>query len=202
MANSEEKGQNWNEPDVFAQWVSKNQPRLLVILEQKLGSGLRSKIEPEDLLQDAVARAIKSLATVDCKTSDPISWFLQIIDHQIVDAHRFHFGAKKRDASREVSGNAQAQGDADGSPALIDLLVASMTSPSQALSKNVRLDRMYQALQQLPEDAQSAIRWRYLEGLPSQTIAERLGKSDGAVRVLLTRSLKKLEQFLEDVRPG
>lgn len=191
----------WTE-EVFAEWLAKNQSKLLVCVEQKLGAGLRRKVEPEDLLQDAIARAIRSLSGLDGATEDPTAWFLQIVDHQIVDAHRYHFGAMKRDAGREVSANAATGGDAGESPALIDMLVASMTSASQVMSRNVRTDRMYEALMQLPQDAQNAIRWRYLEGLPSQTIAERLGKSDGSVRVLLTRTLKKLEEIMSDVRPG
>ena len=42
------------------------------------------------------------------------------------------------------------------------------------------------------------LRLRYLEGLPSKEIADRLGKSDGAVRVMLTRSLDKLQKLLAE----
>ena len=37
---------------------------------------------------------------------------------------------------------------------------------------------------------------RYVENLPSKEIASRLGKTDGATRVLLTRSLAKLQAIL------
>ncbi|MGH7129717.1 MAG: RNA polymerase sigma factor, partial [Planctomycetaceae bacterium] len=37
---------------------------------------------------------------------------------------------------------------------------------------------------------------RYVENLPSKEIAQRLGKTDGAVRVLLSRSLGKLQELL------
>jgi RNA polymerase sigma-70 factor (ECF subfamily) len=39
---------------------------------------------------------------------------------------------------------------------------------------------------------------RYVDNLPSKKIAETLGKSDGAVRVLLTRAIRKLERMLEE----
>ena len=55
---------------------------------------------------------------------------------------------------------------------------------------------MLNALDSLPEEARQAVRLRYVEGLPSKEIAEQLGKSDGAVRVLLTRSLQKLQEIL------
>ena len=56
--------------------------------------------------------------------------------------------------------------------------------------------RLYEALAKLPEDQREALRLRYVENLPSKDIAERLGKSDGSVRVMLTRALSKLQQIL------
>jgi RNA polymerase sigma-70 factor (ECF subfamily) len=48
----------------------------------------------------------------------------------------------------------------------------------------------------LPDDQQEGLRLRYVENLPTKQIAERLGKTDAAVRVMLTRSLKKLQKML------
>ena len=55
---------------------------------------------------------------------------------------------------------------------------------------------MLAAIQTLPTENQEAIRMRYFEGLPTKDIAERLGKSDVAVRVMLTRAIQKLQQML------
>ena len=55
---------------------------------------------------------------------------------------------------------------------------------------------MLQALETLAPDAREALKLRYVEGLPSKEIAARLGRTDGAVRVLLTRSLQKLQEIL------
>jgi len=66
----------------------------------------------------------------------------------------------------------------------------------------VRLSRLQEALIQMPEEARQAIQWRFMDNLSSQEIATRLNKSDGAVRVLLSRTLTKLERLLNDVRPS
>jgi RNA polymerase sigma-70 factor (ECF subfamily) len=134
-------------------------------------------------------------------SSEVMPWFLQILTHTIVDAHRHHFGAQKRDAAREFSVDANLPNQNDQAGQLADLLAASITSPSQAFSQQVRLSRMQEALNELPEEARQAIHWRFMESLSSQEIAARLNKSDGAVRVLLSRTLKKLEDILIDVRP-
>ena len=79
---------------------------------------------------------------------------------------------------------------------LIDLLVVSMTTPSMAVARDERGRALLEALAALPEESRTALRLRYVENLPSKEIAERLGKSDGAVRVLLTRTLARLQQLL------
>lgn len=186
--------------DQLAAWINSNRTRLLVLVDQRLGSQLRRRVEADDILQDASGRALQSAKQERLTGDDPYAWFCQIIERQIVDAHRFHFGAQKRDAGREVSGNAPAVTSGDGSQAeFFELLAASFTTPSKAFSRNIRFERLNSALQELPEETRQAIRWRYLEGVSGQEIAQRLGKSHGAVRVLLTRSLKKLEQVLEDL---
>jgi RNA polymerase sigma-70 factor (ECF subfamily) len=79
---------------------------------------------------------------------------------------------------------------------LIDLLVASMTSASKAFSRDQKQLLLLAALDKLPAEQREALRLRYVDGLPSKDIAQRLGKTDGAVRVMLTRSLAKLQQIL------
>lgn len=182
--------------DALAELVDANRAQLLAALERKVGVGLRRKIELEDILQETAARAVKDLPKIDFQGQDPLGWLYQVMDRQIVDLHRFHFRAEKRNAAREVSvDQPAASGDAEHK-GFADLLVASMTSPSAAVSRDLRLVKVYQALENLSEDMKQAIRWRYLENLPSQEIAKRLDKSDVATRVLLSRAIRKLQSSL------
>ena len=71
-----------------------------------------------------------------------------------------------------------------------------MTSASQAFSRNQREQRLLAAMESLPQEQREALRLRYVEGQSSKEIGARLGKSDGAVRVLLTRSLQRLRSLL------
>lgn len=71
-----------------------------------------------------------------------------------------------------------------------------MTTPSAAFSRDQRQLAMLAAIDTLPSDQREALRLRYLVGLPSKEIAEKLGKTDGAVRVMLSRSLAKLQELL------
>lgn len=170
---------------------------LLAFIERQLGSALRRKVEPEDVLQEASAEAVRALPGTDLSQRDSFGWLCQIAERKIIDLHRRHFGAQKRDAGREVS--LGSPGGDTHAPGLINLLVMSMTTPSQAFSRDAREMRLTEALAKLPEDQRSALRMRYVENLPSKEIAEKLGKTDAAVRVMLTRSLKKLQELLGEM---
>ncbi len=170
---------------------------LMAYIDRHVGVALRRKIELDDIFQEVSADAVRSLPSIDLGDRDPFGWLCQIAERRIIDAHRRYFGAQKRAAGRELSLDAPAAGaDETNRAGLINLLVASMTSASQAFSRGQKQIRMLEALAGLPEEHRQALQWRYLDGLPSKTIADRLGKSDGAVRVMLTRSLAKLQQIL------
>jgi RNA polymerase sigma-70 factor (ECF subfamily) len=180
--------------DALAEYLSEQRRPLLAFIERQLGTSLRRKLEVEDVFQELSVEAVRALADADFEHRDPFSWLCQIAERRIIDAHRHFYGAQKRDAGREVPlGN--PGGDSQHA-AIIDLLVASMTTPTQALSRKGHELRLFEALSTLPQDQREALRLRYLEGLPSKEIAERLGKSDGAIRVMLTRALSRLQQIL------
>ncbi|MEM6776403.1 MAG: sigma-70 family RNA polymerase sigma factor [Planctomycetota bacterium] len=161
---------------------------------------LRSVVEADDLVQEIATSALAAVATAPLDQYSPWQWCQQLARRRVVDAHRFHFGAQRRDAGRQVA--LQAGASNDGAAGGIEaLLAASLTSPSEALSRDVRLSRVHRAILALPEIQREAIRMRYVDGLPTKQIAENLGKTDSAIRVMLSRSLRVLEKELADVRP-
>ncbi len=183
-----------HEAGALAEFLCANERPLTVFIERQLGAALRRKIEVEDVFQEVSAEALRALPEADLTDRDPFGWLCQIAERRIIDAHRRFFGAQKRDAGREVPLGSPG-GDTQHA-AIIDLLVASMTSASQIVSRNEREVKLYSGLASLPEEQREALRMRYLEGLPSKEIAARLGKTDGAVRVMLTRALGRLQQLL------
>ena len=167
---------------------------MLAYIEGNMSSELRRKIEPQDVLQEVSISALQSLAEIDLSDRDPFLWLCQLAHRRIIDSHRKFIASQKRSAQREVAQQGPAAETGKGD--FFDMLVVTMTTPSQAFSRNQRHLRLEQALAALPDEAREALRLRYVENLPSKEIAERLGKSDGAVRVLLTRSLDRLQSLL------
>lgn len=187
----------------LADYIQRHQTQLSGFVRSITGEHLLAVVEVDDLVQEVSAAALSSLETAPLDEYSPMDWLQQLARRRVVDAHRFHFDAKRRDANRQQSLNAGSGGknSGDSAPGLEQLLAASMTSPSAAFSRDVRMMRMQEAMQTLGEEQQQAIRMRYAEGLPTKQIAEKLGKTDVSIRVLLSRSMRQLEKVLDDVRP-
>lgn len=188
-----------HDANALAEFLQSHRPQLMAFIERQLGTALRRKVEPDDIYQETSAEAVRALPAAELGDRDPFSWLCQIAERKIIDLHRRFFDAKKRDAGREVP--LGSGGGESNAPGLINMLVASMTTPSQAFSRNAREARLQDALLQLPADQREALRLRYVENLPSKEIAAKIGKSDAAVRVMLTRSIKKLQELLGDEDP-
>ena len=191
------KGIQAGDRESLAAFLEARKPQLMAFINRRLGAALKSKVEPEDIFQELGAEALRTLTPEWPGERDPFSWLCQTAERRIVDAHRHHFGAIKRDAGREQSLDRKI-GGSDGEVGFVNLLVRTMTTPSQAFSRNAREARLAEAVSTLSEDQQTAIRMKYVESKPSKEIAAELGKSDAAVRVMLTRTMKQLHEMLED----
>jgi len=175
--------------------IEEKRSQLLAYINRQLGSRLKQKVEPEDILQETTIDAVRRSSEFDQLQREPFGWLCQIAEHRLIDAHRRFFQSQKRAGEREVSIDAERD-DAGGRFA--DLLAASMTTASQAFSRNQKEFQLQMALEELPEETREVLRLRYVDGLQTKEIAERLGKSDGAIRVLLTRSVQRLQEKLTD----
>jgi RNA polymerase sigma-70 factor (ECF subfamily) len=177
----------------MGRFIEDRRPQLLAYIRKHLGTALGQKVEADDILQEVTLDALRRAGELAATDRDPFGWLCQIAEHRLIDVHRKLFGAQKRDAGREVG--LDAPGDDTRTP-LVDMLVASITTPSQAFSRDQKEFQLQEVLATLPEETREALRLRYVEGLATKEIAARLGKSDGAVRVLLTRSLNRLQELM------
>lgn len=182
------------EKDALAPFLDQTRPQLLAYITGRMSDALRSKLEPEDVAQEVNVAALGTFGRFELGDRDPFGWLCQLAERRIIDAHRRFFGAQKRAGWREIPFGPTR--DDTQRAEVIDLLVASMTTASQAFSRNERGHLLLEALARLPQQQRDALRLRYVDGLASKEIADRLGKSDGAVRVMLTRSLKLLQELL------
>jgi RNA polymerase sigma-70 factor (ECF subfamily) len=180
----------------LATFIHEKRGQLLSYIQHNIGPALRKKLEPEDILQETCLAAVGSLTAFHVPGRDPFKLLCQMAEQKIIDAHRHHVAAQKRSADREVSLDVPVVNQAQ--QGFINMLVASMTSPSQAFSRGQKEMRLQEAIGSLPDDQRELLKLRFVDGLPTKEIADRLHRSDGAVRVLLTRTLSSLQEILSD----
>lgn len=176
----------------LAQLIEDNRLELLGFIQHISQDRLLKVVPPEDLLQEVATSAITALPRIANPELEPLAWLKQLARRRVVDAYRFHFQAERRAQGRE---RAAAPTD-DSRMGWEQLIVASITSPSEAVSRNMRLGKMQAAIAELGSEAEQAIRLRYVDGLSTREIAEKLGKTDVAIRVMLSRSIKRLQDML------
>ena len=187
-----------NDREALAEFIELQKPRLIGLLRLIAGQHLQQVMELDDLLQEISTSALSALDKVPKDESFNVhAWLEQLARRRVVDAHRRFFGAQKRSAARQRN---FSQLDAATSAAanLEQLLIASMTSPSMAVSRDLRLAKVQKAVERLSPEQQQIIRLRYVDNLTTREIADLLSKTDVAIRVMLSRTIKQLETALSD----
>lgn len=180
------------ETDALFEYIEKNRLQLIAFINKNLSDSLKRKIEPEDILQEAAVSCLNAFGDIDFQKIDMFSWICQQCQRRIIDAHRHFFGAQKRDAKKEIGlGNAEPGKTQEGG--IGNLIAASITSPSAAFSKQQKEYQVQNLIAQLSDEAQTALKMRFVDGLATKEIAKNMQKSDAAIRVLLTRTVKKLQ---------
>jgi RNA polymerase sigma-70 factor (ECF subfamily) len=163
--------------------------RLLAGLQ--VGARLRSKLDPSDLVQQALLKAHQNRDGFRGSTSAEMSaWLRQILARTLADALR-DLGRECRDISRERS----LERSLDESSARLERwLVDSGMAPPDVAERNEQLLRLAEALAGLPEPQRLAVLLRYYEGRPLPEIAERLKRTRAGVASLLRRGLSHLRE--------
>ncbi len=110
-----------------------------------------------------------------------------------INDRRAYYLAGKRDVLREVA--AQAPSDESAGADLMQHY-RTFSTPSRLASDREEVARIEAAFEGLSEEQREVVTLAHLAGLSRAAIAEQLGKSEGAVRVILHRALAKLSSRL------
>jgi RNA polymerase sigma-70 factor, ECF subfamily len=177
--------------EAFSDLFARYRPRLATLIHFRLGLELRRFVEVDDVLQETLLRAYRDIEKFDYRGPGAfMNWLARIADHVITDLARSH-GRIKR-AGEDVRFRSEGN---PGGPEPVD----SMT-PSRVFRENEELGKLIAKLDLLPDDYRTAIMLAKVEGLTTREIAERLGKSNEAVALLVHRAIKRF-RALDDRLP-
>lgn len=172
---------------------------LTVLASTQLDHRLRKRLNPSDLVQETLLAAHRDFQAFRGESpQELVGWLRQILINVLHGAIAKHVKAGKRDIRREVSID-QVGSSVDRSAInLASILPGRNDSPSSPLHAEERATELADHLAQLRADYREVIVLRNLKGLSFDEVAEQMGRSSGAVRMLWLRAI---DQFKATYRP-
>ncbi|MHC4508850.1 MAG: sigma-70 family RNA polymerase sigma factor [Planctomycetota bacterium] len=170
--------------------------RVRRIIRFRIDRKLRPKVDSVDVVQDALILALAGLKDFTYKNEgDFLRWLSRIAENKLHDIlDRFY--ADKRDIRREIPFKKEEKNTEEDSFRVTSPL--ETTTPSVLLSRKEQLDRLERAIDDLKPEYRDVIFLSRIERLSHAEIAERSGKSKGAVAMLLSRALVALTAAYEN----
>ena len=165
-------------------------------VQTAIDSALRRHVDPEDILQQAYIAAFRSAAGRSFTSPAGFYRWLERIALNQVKNRRRDLNRAKRDISRDVHRRSNASSSYGE---LIDRLASPESTPSRCIARAEATGAVMSCLARLGDDRRQVIRMRFLEGRAVADIADRLGKTQGAVHTLSHRGLKELRRLLVSI---
>lgn len=164
-------------------------PRIHAFVRLKAGDRLCRRESMSDLAHSVCRELLEELPGLQYRGSAAFfRWLHLAAERKVVDRAR-HWNAERRDRDREVELDAR-----DAEEVLRGY--ADLVTPSRDVAAREEVERFERAFRGLPEHHREVIALSRILGLPHKDIADRIGKSEGAVRVLLYRALAELSSRL------
>lgn len=174
--------------------LQRHRARLRRMVAVRLDRRLAARVDPSDVVQEALADAARKLD--DYLQGRPLPfypWLRRLAWERLAQLYRRHVRAGRRTVTREEAGLALSDASV---LELARRLIDYGSSPSAGLRRQETQARVRAALAGLPERDREVLILRHLEQLPPREIASVLGVSEGAVYTRHLRALRKLRDLL------
>jgi len=148
---------------------------ILIYLERRVGH----RQDSEDLLVEVFLAAFKAHNLANLDEGDHLAWLRRVAHNKVVDRLR-----QTRRSTYLSLDDAEAQ-------------ESDELTPEEESIRRESYGHLHQLVASLSPIQQTVLRLRYGEGLRLVEIAARLQKSDGTIRKLLLRTLRRLHKLYE-----
>jgi RNA polymerase sigma-70 factor (ECF subfamily) len=175
------------------QLLSHHRQRLRRMVAVRMDRRLLTRVDPSDVVQEALAEAARKLPQYLLQRPLPFyPWLRRLAWERLVKLYQRHIAAGKRSVTRETCGPLPDESALE----LARCVLAPGPSPSdQALLAELR-GRVKDALAQLSERDREVLVLRYLEQLSTAEIAAVLGATTGSIKVRHLRALERVRNLL------
>ncbi len=137
-----------------------------------------NKDDTEDITQQVFIKAWKAIKGYKITSKPFIAWLLRITQNLIIDFYRVKKVTKYIETESEIP--------------------RSPESPQRLAESEYDQKLLRGIISKLPHEQQQVIMMKFLEGFSYKEISFSLQKSEGAIRVIQHRALKKMRTLLEE----
>ena len=143
----------------------------------------RSLVDAEDLVQDAFAKALANIESLD-PVDDVAAWLFASVRNRVKDLWR-------RNETRRKAGEI-AVSDA----AIAEIVAEAGFDPADAAASAELLEALYDAIEDLPSEQRMVVEAQVLDGLTFKELAESSGISPDTLAARKRYALKRLAAAL------
>jgi RNA polymerase sigma-70 factor (ECF subfamily) len=173
----------------------RHRDRLLQVVGFRLDRRLAARVDPSDVVQEAMADAARKLPDYLRRRPLPFyPWLRQLALERLVEMHRLHIQAQKRSVTREEVQSLPLTDDS--TLQLADRLMAAGGTPIGKLLRAELCQRVQDALARLNPRDREVLVLRHLEQLSTRDVAAVLKVGEGAVKTRHLRALRRFRSLL------
>jgi RNA polymerase sigma-70 factor (ECF subfamily) len=166
--------------------------RLHAHVARRLPQPADALITVDDIVQETyidATRAIRSFVASDGDSFFP--WLRSIAEHRLLDA------LKAQRAAKRGGGHGAKPAERGSIIALLEAVVTREKSPRSLIAGREAVTAVQVAMATLTSDQRQAVQMRFLDEKSVDEVAAALGRTPGAIHMLLQRALKSLRKALE-----
>lgn len=162
----------------------------------RLDQRIRRRVDVSDVVQDVMIEANRRLADYLANPQMPFHlWLRHIARDRVIDAHRRHRGAAKRNMDREQPMVGQV-GEDRSTLDLVAQLRDDQLTPAAAAAQQEMARHVEAAISQLNDQDAEIVFMRHYEQLTNQEAAVALGLSEPAAGMRYLRAVRRLREML------
>ncbi len=171
---------------------------LRLLASTHIDEKLRARCSPSDIVQETYCEAHRDFAQFRGTTeAEFLAWLRAILANNLAKEVEKHILAAKRDVRREVSLDRISEALDRSAARLESVLADTGSSPSSNMHCHDRAVVLANLLAGLPSNYREVLILRHCEGLSFKDVAQRMGRSPGAVRMLWVRAIARVRTQID-----
>lgn len=176
--------------------VSQQRDRLRRLVAFRMDDRLQGRIDPSDVIQEAMIEAWQRLPEFSKEQKVPLFVWLRTLTLQRLGMlRRTHLERSKRTVNKEVA----IQQD-DCSSAMAIALIDSAISPSSVVQRQEILSHIQERLVGMDPVDREVLALRHFEQLGNTEVASVLGISTSAASLRYSRALRRLRDIISEIK--